>query len=174
MRTLRLNSTGDDVKVWQTFLKEKGLFTADVDGKFGPQTLLATKAFQHAEQLVEDGFVGNRTLGTAMKVGLDLVPDDIALPNSELSLSDAWAPPPKPEPGEDFVVKDPRVITNHEAGVLPCPPNPPPPVGWAYWSGAVPAALSELAAEVERTPERFPMGSFVLAERGGQSVAARV
>lgn len=174
MRTLKLSARGDDVKVWQTFLKEKGFLTADVDGKFGPQTLVATKAFQRAQMLVEDGFVGNRTLGAAMQLGLDLIPDDVALPEREISLHDAWEPPPKPRPNEDFVVQDPRVITNHQAGVLPCPPNPPPPVGWAYWRGPVPAALNELATKVEFTPAEYPMGAFVLAERGGQSVAARV
>ncbi len=34
------------VKAWQTYLKEKDLYKGEIDGKFGPETVAATKKFQ--------------------------------------------------------------------------------------------------------------------------------
>jgi hypothetical protein len=174
MRTLRANATGDDVKAWQTFLKTQGLFDGLLDGSFSVATLESTKAFQRAHALSIDGLVGNKTLGQAMQLGLAIAEDDPPLPGGQISLRDAWTPPEPPADSDLFTIQDPRVITNHKAGILPCPSNPPPPVGWAYWRGPVPAPLNELAAQIENDPVRFPMGSFVQAIRAGNRVAARV
>lgn len=174
MRTLRPNATGDDVKSWQTFLKAQGLFDGPVDGNFGELTLASTKAFQQAHSLLSDGLVGNKTLGQAMLLGLVIAKDDPPLPGGQISLRDAWTAPEPPTGNNHFTTRDPRVITDHKAGVLPCPRNPPPPVGWTYWTGPVTAALGELAVEIENDPATYPMGSFVQAVRGGIRVAARV
>jgi peptidoglycan hydrolase-like protein with peptidoglycan-binding domain len=174
MRTLRANATGDDVKAWQGFLKTQGLFDGTIDGAFGVTTLASTKAFQQAHALLGDGLVGNKTLGQAMQLGLVIATDDPPLPGGQISLRDAWTAPEPPAGSDLFTIQDPRVITNHQAGVLPCPRNPPPPVGWTYWRGPVPASLNELAAQIENDPARFPMGSFVQAIRSGNRVAARV
>jgi hypothetical protein len=178
MRTLRAGSRGEDVRVWQEFLKSRGLYAGLLDGQFGDVTLAASKAFQLAEGLTVDGFVGNRTLGKAMLLGLDFVPEDPPLPGGPAggasSLGDAWEPPPPPQDAAFVVAKDPRVITHHHAGQLPCPPNPPPPVGWKYWQGSVPKAFVDFAVHVEFTPETFPIGSFVQASIDGRLVAARV
>ncbi len=173
MRTLRLNAKGDDVNTWQTFLRDKGFYTGPLDGSFGPDTFDATRAFQRAHQLADDGVVGNQTFAAAMQAGLDLAPEDPPVPSGALSINDAWTAPPLAADATLIQTRDPRVITTHRAGT-PCPNNPPPPVGWAYWKGQVPAALGELAKKVEFTPAEFPMGTFVQAQVGGQRVAARV
>src|SRR6516164_9315256 len=48
-------------KQWQQFLSTQGYYTGAVDGKFGPDTRLATMAFQHAMGLAPDGIVGDQT-----------------------------------------------------------------------------------------------------------------
>jgi len=173
MRTLRLNANGDDVTTWQTFLRDKGFYAGPLDGRFGQGTFDATRAFQRAQQLVDDGAVGNQTYGAAMQAGLDLAPEDPALPGGLISINDAWTAPPLAVDTTLIQTLDPRVIKTHQAGT-PCPNNPPPPVGWAYWKGQVPGPLGELAKKVEFTPAEFPMGTFVQARVGGQLAAARV
>ena len=178
MRTLRLNAKGTDVETWQTFLRDKGFYQGALDGSFGERTADATRAFQRANALDDDGVVGNQTLGTAMRLGLDLAPEDPPLPGGPhrgvASLNDAWDPPAPPADAELLVATDPRVVTDHQPGVLPCPINPPPPVGWVYWQGPVPQPVGELAVKVEFAPARFPMGSFVQALIDGRRIAARV
>jgi hypothetical protein len=178
MRTLRLNAKGDDVKVWQAFLRSIGLYDSEPDGGFGPRTFAATQAFQRAHSLKDDGVVGNKTFGAAMQLGLDLAPEDPALPDGPTdgvaSMNDAWDPPPPPTTEGLIVTRDPRVITNHVVGKLPCPSNPPPPVGWGYWKGSVPQSMVQLAVKVEGNAVDFPIGSFVQASIAGQRVAARV
>ncbi len=178
MRTLRLDAKGDDVAIWQTFLSEGGFYVGAREGRFGPRTAEATRAFQRAHELKEDGVVGNRTFGVAMQLGLDLAPEDPPLPGGPIdgvtSINDAWDPPSPPAAGELGITRDPRVTTDHVPGRLPCPKNPAPPVGWGYWKGHVPEAAVRLAIEVEGTPARFPMGSFVQAVVDGRLLAARV
>jgi peptidoglycan hydrolase-like protein with peptidoglycan-binding domain len=178
MRTLRLNAKGDDVKVWQTFLRRDGFYKGEVDGSFGPRTVEATQAFQRANRLGDDGVAGNRTFGMAMQQGLELACEDPPLPGGPkdgvASINDAWDPPSPPQNADLVIAQDPRVITDHQPGHLPCPRNPPPPVGWVYWKGNVPKAAGDLAVKVEFAPAQFPMGSFVQALVGGQCVAARV
>ena len=69
-----------------------------------------------------------------------------------------------------------RAGTVFSAGIgqLPCPTNPPAPVGWSYWKGKVSPALSAFAIEVECHPAIFAMGSFVQALIEEQFVGARV
>jgi hypothetical protein len=178
MRVLRMNSSGDDVKVWQTFLQGQGLYAGALDGRFGNRTLDATRAFQQARGLEVDGFVGNHTLGAAMQLGLELAREDPPLPDGPVdgvsSLGDAWMPPPPPPATGTTVARDPRVISNHQVGELPCPPNPPPPVGWAYWRGSAPVSAVDLAVTIQENSKDFPMGSFVQSRIDGQLVAARV
>lgn len=57
--TIKRGSTGEDVRVWQDFLK------IEADGIFGPQTHAATVAFQSQNGLVGDGIVGPLTWAKA-------------------------------------------------------------------------------------------------------------
>jgi len=89
MKTLRLNSRGDAVEKWQFFLRGIGLYLGATDGRFGQNTVFATEQFQRLHGLNDDGIVGNKTLGEAMRLGFSVVDDDPALP-------DTLDPPPKP------------------------------------------------------------------------------
>lgn len=68
-RTLRVGSTGDDVRRWQSFLTAKGYDPGPVDGIFGPKTRAGTIAFQRATGIVVDGIAGPETFRTALEVG---------------------------------------------------------------------------------------------------------
>jgi len=62
MKTLRINSTGTQVKVLQWLLNHTTDFTAGrVDGIFGTQTLAAVRQYQEANGLDVDGVVGKKT-----------------------------------------------------------------------------------------------------------------
>ena len=178
MRTLKQGSKGDDVKAWQRFLEGAGLYKGAIDGSFGPNTVGATQRFQRDNQLDDDGAVGNRTLGVALQRGFSLLVDDVPLPDGPqdgvISMGDAWDPPPPPNDATLVVARDPRVITNHQPGVLPCPANPAPPVGWKYWTGRFTPAIGQLAVKVEGSSAEFPMGSFVQTVIDGMLVGARV
>lgn len=58
MSTLRLGSTGFNVRRWQSIVD------AEVDGIFGPKTELATRSWQTAHDLEPDGIVGSITWAT--------------------------------------------------------------------------------------------------------------
>jgi peptidoglycan hydrolase-like protein with peptidoglycan-binding domain len=55
MPTIRQGSSGDAVIAWQKIIG------VAADGKFGPQTTAATKAFQQQKGLVADGIVGSQS-----------------------------------------------------------------------------------------------------------------
>lgn len=55
MKTIQKGSTGRAVRVWQIIVGVK------VDGEFSDKTVLATKKFQKAHGLKEDGIVGKNT-----------------------------------------------------------------------------------------------------------------
>jgi len=60
--SLKEGSEGDKVKEVQRKLKSTGFLTGSVDGKFGPQTTKAVKAFQKKYSFTVDGIVGPVTL----------------------------------------------------------------------------------------------------------------
>jgi hypothetical protein len=89
--------------------------------------------------------------------------------------SNDWQPPSAPDDGVDPVIAvDPRVNADHVIGVLPCPSNPPPPSGWAYWAEHVAPDEATFAATILHDPAQYPMGAFVQAVIGGRLVGARV
>lgn len=55
MKTIQKGSTGRAVRVWQIIVGVKA------DGEFGDKTVIATKKFQKAHGLKEDGIVGKNT-----------------------------------------------------------------------------------------------------------------
>jgi peptidoglycan hydrolase-like protein with peptidoglycan-binding domain len=179
MRVLRLNAKGDDVKAWQTFLRGVEHYDGALDAHFGQKTEAATRAFQEKHGLLADGIAGNGTLGKAMLLGFAVAVEDTPLPgglkDGISSMNDAWQAPLPQEADHWLVTVDPRVITDHQPGVLPCPSNPPPPVGWTYTKGGeVTSALGDFAQKVLGDRKAYPMGAFVQARIDGQTVAARV
>jgi hypothetical protein len=94
------------------------------------------------------------------------------MPN--LLLNDPWEPPTPPSDDMPCKEVDPRVDARHEVGVLPCPPNPPAPVGWAYWRGAVPAAATQFATRLLHDAAAYRMGCFVQILLDSSLVGARV
>ena len=118
MNVLKFGERGDDVRRWQYFLTGLQFEVGEVDGIFGEKTRHATIAFQRLHQLQPDGIVGNKTAGTAMALGFDLLDDA-----RDGMLGANW--PPKP----DF-----RPLLSHEARAsmfghfsyrpLPLPRNP--------------------------------------------------
>jgi hypothetical protein len=85
-----------------------------------------------------------------------------------------WTPPDPPDPGAPPVITaDPRIQPSGiPLGVgLPCPSNPPPPAGWAYWTGGVTPALSVWAVQMR---DAHPIGTFIQAWIDGQLVGARI
>lgn len=59
--TLRRGESSSDVRELQQALAREGFDPGDVDGKFGPKTERAVRAFQRANGLEVDGVVGTRT-----------------------------------------------------------------------------------------------------------------
>jgi peptidoglycan hydrolase-like protein with peptidoglycan-binding domain len=60
---LALGAKGDAVKTLQKALTDKGYQPGPLDGKFGPRTRAAVLAFQRANKLTVDGWVGPQTWG---------------------------------------------------------------------------------------------------------------
>lgn len=61
VRVLRRGDTGPEVARLQWLLRVHGFPPGPLDGRFGPATEAAVKAFQRARGLVPDGIVGPRT-----------------------------------------------------------------------------------------------------------------
>ncbi len=67
-RTLSVGDRGDDVHVVQTLLKNRAGAGIMADGRFGPKTRDAVRAFQRAKGLTADGVVGARTWAALRKL----------------------------------------------------------------------------------------------------------
>lgn len=72
--TIQQGSTGADVRQWQLIIGVK------VDGQFGPQTKLATIAWQKSRGLVADGIVGPKTWAVALGVPASASPTTPSAP----------------------------------------------------------------------------------------------
>lgn len=80
---LRRGSEGKNVERWQQFLLGQRFLQGIVDGKFGPATEQATKAFQRAHKLSSDGIVGPKSFGNALNSGFDIGFTDPQVGDSE-------------------------------------------------------------------------------------------
>lgn len=76
MRVIRPGMIGEDIKAWEYFLRGRGYYWLEVDGKFDSESVSATKHFQSENKLVDDGVVGKLTYSAAMKLGFDPLEDD--------------------------------------------------------------------------------------------------
>ena len=104
---LRQGASGQDVEYLQTLLCDTGAaFT--VDGKFGPATTQAVKAFQKAQGLTVDGIVGAKTWAALeAATGHDTVPDgDVWDPDASEIVTPPAAPVPAPDPDPDPAAPD--------------------------------------------------------------------
>lgn len=69
-RVLRRGSRGEDVERLQRTLRDAGFDVGEVDGKFGPRTEAALRAYQQANGLRADGRAGEDTFGA---MGLEYI-----------------------------------------------------------------------------------------------------
>lgn len=76
-KTLKLQSTGEEVKLWQKFLQQKKYFDGTVDGIFGEKTFEATVKYQAANGLIADGIVGKVSWGVAFSDVTVIKPEQI-------------------------------------------------------------------------------------------------
>src|SRR3989344_1078000 len=100
MRVLRPGMTGGDVLAWELFLRGQGYYWVEADGNYDPEAVEATKAWQEANDLNNDGEVGLKTYGKAQLIGFN--------PGFEDANEDEFGPnwPPKPNfPPMSFVEK---------------------------------------------------------------------
>lgn len=58
----------DRIRQTQMALKRAGFYKGKIDGKLGPQTKKAIKAFQKSKGLVQDGIIGMRTWEEIVKI----------------------------------------------------------------------------------------------------------
>ena len=65
----RVGSQGNEVKAIQQELKDRGLYSGEVDGIFGSATESAVKRFQTQQGLTADGVAGPQTLA---KLGISI------------------------------------------------------------------------------------------------------
>jgi peptidoglycan hydrolase-like protein with peptidoglycan-binding domain len=61
---LTLAQTGDSVRSAQQVLKDKGFYSASVDGIYGPLTRKAVRSYQEQQNLTPDGRLGPQTLSS--------------------------------------------------------------------------------------------------------------
>ena len=110
--------TGDDVRLWQSFLCDRVVTTLEVTGTFDDATAGATRDFQAANNLEADGVVGNRTLGVALQQGLHSLPDDVSTDEDGIN----WPAPPDFDP----ISSEERaaVFGNFSYTATPAPSNP--------------------------------------------------
>jgi N-acetylmuramoyl-L-alanine amidase len=72
-KTLRKGQRGPEVQRWQEFLAAQGFEVGTIDGIFGENVAVATRAFQSAQGLEADAVVGAKTLAAAGKLGFRLL-----------------------------------------------------------------------------------------------------
>ena len=72
IQILRKGSKGTDVERWQNFLIGSRHLKTLADGKFGPATEKASKAYQRSKDIGADGIVGPFTIGVALIDGFDI------------------------------------------------------------------------------------------------------
>ena len=85
-RALRLGLSGVDVVTLQTLLRARGHDPGPADGRFGPRTDAATRAFQASRGLHADGIVGPQTRA---ELAIESAPERRRVPRVRTPLSDA-------------------------------------------------------------------------------------
>jgi len=106
MTTLKIGSTGEDVKLLQRFLKLKD------DGDFGGMTEKAVKAWQKKNGLLDDGIVGKTTWNTMGLASTDLS-ERVSTPSKDLLIEQYFLPKDEYLPGP---TKKEFLFLHHTAG----------------------------------------------------------
>jgi peptidoglycan hydrolase-like protein with peptidoglycan-binding domain len=92
----KYGSSGPEVTRLQKLLKSKGLYKGPIDGKFGPITRGAVRAYQKQHGLVVDGVVGQQTWGSLL-FGQSFPPGFDMLARPQLrAVSDGFEQGPRP------------------------------------------------------------------------------
>jgi len=73
MKPIKIGQNSELVKSVQMFLRGQGLYLKLIDGKFGSETERAVKVYQKSENLLDDGVIGNSTLGRMLEDGFALL-----------------------------------------------------------------------------------------------------
>ena len=71
MRVIRPGMEGDDIELWQLFLRGQGYHWLEVHGKYDHDVVTATKAWQKDNGLPDDGVIGPRSFGKAQELGFN-------------------------------------------------------------------------------------------------------
>ena len=61
---MKISSRGEEVKVVQKFLSDKGIYHGEIDGIYGPLTYQAVIEWQGYCEIAKDGIVGKCTWAT--------------------------------------------------------------------------------------------------------------
>lgn len=160
--------------VLQAELKERGFYKGEIDGKFGPGTKAALKAYQKSAGLRPDGVAGPMSLDS---LGLPASRTEIArlMPDPEQparrSLADrateavvgnvlAAAPTPRPNPRRVDLEPRPNPRRAAPPVVAGRPDNVPAPTGLpaANYPGAAPGGTPTSAYEPAAKPARPVLG----------------
>jgi Putative peptidoglycan binding domain len=75
LRVLKQGTTGEDVQLWQRFLRAQKFVLAE-NGKFNDETVQGTVDFQRLYDLPPTGRVDNVTLGRAMVLGYKVLAEE--------------------------------------------------------------------------------------------------
>ena len=79
--------TGSDVSAWQQFLTAQGVFSAAIDGVFGPASAQGTRDYQTSRGLDADGVVGPGTYAQAVRDGLAGTGGGVTAPGMDASVN---------------------------------------------------------------------------------------
>jgi peptidoglycan hydrolase-like protein with peptidoglycan-binding domain len=119
---LKLGSSGDDVTMWQNFLK--GIYSSSsliVNGSFDNDTQDLTKKFQHDNGLNVDGVVGQNSYAVAKKLGfggvatspvINSINPITAQQRAQLFGTFSYVPSPTPDNPEAITINHSWVISN--------------------------------------------------------------
>ena len=124
--TLSRGARGDNVKQLQEMLNAKGA-KLETDGKFGPKTEKALKAFQSGQKIDSDGIVGKNTLSKLNPAAAEAKAPTQAAEQAQAQ-NGAPKPPAQSQPATGQTIPEPKVGTRLD-GVRKSEPLPHPKAG---------------------------------------------
>jgi len=133
MPTIRMGSTGAAVQTWQGILQRdsgiSGFPQGPLDGRFGPQTDAATRAWQRSSGLTPDGVVGPQTWKKAIgSLTTAPLPAEKAPGVPQPTPVPPGLPPGLPPVPTQPVAAPPPTIATTPPPMIPLPTVPLPPI----------------------------------------------